>query len=75
MKSENRIHEDPVFGNWYHLSLKKNYFEGSTRYQMQLQNGIRCRNLRKFHHGIFNQKLNDAIFKLEILKDPVFDTW
>jgi hypothetical protein len=25
--------EDPVFGTWYYLSLKKKFFEGSTRYQ------------------------------------------
>jgi hypothetical protein len=30
--------EDHVLGTWYFLSLKKKNFEGSTRYQMQLQN-------------------------------------
>ena len=30
--------EDPVFGTWYYLSFKIIFFEGSTRYQMQLQN-------------------------------------
>jgi hypothetical protein len=32
------IPEGPVFGAWYYLSFKKYFFEGSTRYQMQLQN-------------------------------------